>query len=255
MWRLLLEAVRAQQPAGRGWLSSSACSITAACDLRKLSLSRVQDVKLPQLRRNGDTQQGEPNELWGELHLRSARPDAGKQWTDDGTDRDHRGLKRRAEGESRTVLCPPALTALLREHLRDFGSAPLFRGIEGRPIATITYRRAWDRARATALTAEGYRSPLARRPYDLRHACLSTWLNGEWPQRRSPNGPATAWDPAPRLRQVPRRSARDRQAPDHRRPRRNSATRHVATSSCLRQASESADVSASATTVSPLGVL
>ena len=21
-------------------------------------------------------------------------------------------------------------------------------------------------------------SPLARRPYDLRHACLSTWLNG-----------------------------------------------------------------------------
>jgi len=22
------------------------------------------------------------------------------------------------------------------------------------------------------------RSPLARRPYDLRHACLSTWLNG-----------------------------------------------------------------------------
>ena len=30
----------------------------------------------------------------------------------------------------------------------------------------------------TALTDEEYRSALARRPYDLRHACLSTWLNG-----------------------------------------------------------------------------
>ncbi len=29
-----------------------------------------------------------------------------------------------------------------------------------------------------ALTDEEYQSPLARRPYDLRHACLSTWLNG-----------------------------------------------------------------------------
>ena len=92
-----------------------------------------------------------------------------------------RGLKHRAEGESRPVPCPPALTTLLRDHLTEFAGAPadpLFRGVQGRPIATITYRRAWDRAREAALTAEDYRSPLARRPYDLRHACLSTWLNG-----------------------------------------------------------------------------
>src|SRR5258708_5594398 len=57
-------------------------------------------------------------------------------------------------------------------------AGPLFQGIQGRPLATITYRRAWDRARKTALTDEEYRSQLARRPYDLRHACLSTWLNG-----------------------------------------------------------------------------
>jgi integrase len=54
----------------------------------------------------------------------------------------------------------------------------LFRGVQGRPLATITYRRAWDKARLTALTDDEYRSTLARRPYDLRHACLSTWLNG-----------------------------------------------------------------------------
>ena len=142
---------------------------------------RVQDVKIPQLGTDGNTQRDELDDLWGELHLQSASPDAGKQWTDDGTDRDHRGLKHRAEGESRTVPCPPALVTLLREHLDRFGGTadgPLFRGVQGRPIATITYRRAWNRARETALTAESYRSPLARRPYDLRHACLSTWPNG-----------------------------------------------------------------------------
>ena len=33
-------------------------------------------------------------------------------------------------------------------------------------------------ARQAALTPAEQASPLARRPYDLRHACLSTWLNG-----------------------------------------------------------------------------
>ena len=32
-----------------------------------------------------------------------------------------------------------------------------------------------------ALTPEGATSPLARRPYDLRHAAVSTWLNGGVP--------------------------------------------------------------------------
>ncbi len=77
--------------------------------------------------------------------------------------------------------CPPDLVTLLREHLDKFVSdpaGPLFVGVQGRPLATITYRRAWNAARLAGLTAEQYRSALARRPYDLRHACLSTWLNG-----------------------------------------------------------------------------
>jgi integrase len=48
-------------------------------------------------------------------------------------------------------------------------------------LPTITYRRAWTAARKAALTAEEQKSPLGRRPYDLRHACLSTWLNGGVP--------------------------------------------------------------------------
>jgi integrase len=82
------------------------------------------------------------------------------------------------------VPCPPDLVTLLRKHVDQFGGdpgAPLFLGVQGRPLATITYRRAWDDARRAALTAEEYRSSLARRPYDLRHACLSTWLNGGVP--------------------------------------------------------------------------
>ena len=98
-----------------------------------------------------------------------------------GAGRDSRGLKHRAEGESRRVPCPPPLVRLLHEHLTRFGGQPdqlVFRGVQGSPLATITYRRAWDKARRSALTEHEYQSALARRPYDLRHACLSTWLNG-----------------------------------------------------------------------------
>jgi hypothetical protein len=45
-------------------------------------------------------------------------------------------------------------------------------------LASITYRRAWGKARRTALTPAEYALPLARRVYELRHACVSTWLNG-----------------------------------------------------------------------------
>ena len=82
-----------------------------------------------------------------------------------------RGLKHRAEGESRRVPCPPALTKLLREHLAEFGgepAEPLFRGVQGRPLATITYRRAWDKARASS--ADGRGIPLAAGSPALRPA-------------------------------------------------------------------------------------
>ena len=47
-----------------------------------------------------------------------------------------------------------------------------------RELASITYRWAWDKARASPLTPVEYASPLACRVYDQRHACGSTWLNG-----------------------------------------------------------------------------
>ena len=75
----------------------------------------------------------------------------------------------------------PELARLLRDHLAQFGTPPdgrLLSGVPGGELATVTYRRAWIRARQDALTSAEQASPLARRPDDLRHACLSTWLNG-----------------------------------------------------------------------------
>jgi integrase len=118
---------------------------------------------------------------WGELHLRSATPDAGREWTDDDRPRERRQLKHRAEGDTRIVPTHPELTRLLREHLATFDPAAdgrLFAGVRGGDLPTVTYRRAWAKARQTALSPAEQASPLARRPYDLRHACLSTWLNG-----------------------------------------------------------------------------
>lgn len=76
---------------------------------------------------------------------------------------------------------PPPQVRLFRTHLHQYVTFPdghVFRGVKGGLLATVTYRRAWDRARKAAFDAGEYVSPQARRPYDLRHACLSTWLNG-----------------------------------------------------------------------------
>ncbi len=139
----------------------------------------VDDIVLPSRSGNEDSQAGLDD--WGGLHLRSATPDAGGEWTDDGSRRERRQLKHRAEGDSRIVPTHPDLTTFLRDHLARFGTASdgrLFSGVRGGELPTITYRRAWIKARRDALSATEQASPLARRPYDLRHACLSTWLNG-----------------------------------------------------------------------------
>jgi len=101
-----------------------------------------------------------------------------------GARREERQLKHRAKGETRSVPCPPALTALLHKHLTDFGTTAdglLFRGIRNGQLSESTYCRVWRRARTVALTEAERRSPLAARPYDLRHAAVSTWLNAGVP--------------------------------------------------------------------------
>jgi integrase len=78
------------------------------------------------------------------------------------------------------VPCVPELAEILPEHLEVSGTGSdgrIFHGVEGGILSSSTIRRTWDDARKTALSEDEYGSPLAKRPYDLRHACLSAWLN------------------------------------------------------------------------------
>jgi integrase len=126
-----------------------------------------------------------PTEGWGELVFEESCPSVGTAWSDAGTRRETRQLKHRAKGETRSAPCPPELTHLLHQHLERHGTdaeGRLFRGVRGgRPLEESTYHRVWRKARASALSTEELASPLARRPYDLRHAAVSTWLNAGVP--------------------------------------------------------------------------
>ncbi|GHD40942.1 integrase [Streptomyces galbus] len=121
-----------------------------------------------------------PETGWGTLLLNRTRPSVGKQWTDSGETHDDRGLKNRPAEEVRLVPVPPQLVTLLREHLDTFGTAEdgrLFTNERGGVVGSSTYYRVWQEARALALPPAAVASPLAARPYDLRHSALSTWLN------------------------------------------------------------------------------
>ncbi|WP_018683659.1 tyrosine-type recombinase/integrase [Actinokineospora enzanensis] len=128
-----------------------------------------------------------PKEGWGELLLSDTAPIAGAAWTDTGERRDRRHLKHRAAHEVRVAQSPPVLTGILNEHVERFGYAGdgrLFRGLDGGQVAESTIARVYDKARKVALTEEEYRSPLAKRPYDLRHAFVSTCLMAGVPPRQ-----------------------------------------------------------------------
>lgn len=111
---------------------------------------------------------------------------------------ENRGLKHRGRQDIRLVPAHPELVAALRRHINQFQL-----GVDGRLLVTRTARRgipiappyvnpvamgsiyrAWHRAREAALTDREVASLLARRPYDLRHACVSTWLNAGVPPAR-----------------------------------------------------------------------
>ncbi|MGW3363622.1 tyrosine-type recombinase/integrase [Streptosporangium canum] len=122
-----------------------------------------------------------PAEGWGELILEKANPAPGAAWSNSGQRRDPGPLKHREEGETRVIPCPPELTRLLNDHLATQGAAAdgrLFWAFQSESdLYESTYLRIWRGARKAVLTPEEFTSSLAKRPYDLRHAAVSTWLN------------------------------------------------------------------------------
>lgn len=123
---------------------------------------------------------------WGTIYLERATPEAGSRWTTSGSQHDERSLKHRADDEARPVPCPPALTVMLNEHLevlgtRDGGRLFWAESDSRKPVSTTTYSKIWSLARNATLTSSQVSSPLAKRPYDLRHAAVSTWLHAGVP--------------------------------------------------------------------------
>ncbi len=170
--RALLDGVREQGRVGRRLVAFYGCLYYAGMRPEEAAFLNKSHLAIP-------------DEGWGEFHLDGADPYAGKEWTDTGRSRDRRQLKQRERGESRTAPCPPELTALIQAHLAEFGTTPdgrLFVGDRNHDeLPKLTVVRVWSRAREAAFVPEVVASPLAKRPYDLRHAAVSTWLNGGVP--------------------------------------------------------------------------
>lgn len=54
----------------------------------------------------------------------------------------------------------------------------IFQNERGDVLGTSSYWRVWQKARPIGLPPDKAASPLGRRPYDLRHTCLTNWPRG-----------------------------------------------------------------------------
>jgi integrase len=150
-----------------GWASRAAKRVRAGLRPAEAVALREIDCELP-------------GKGWGRLILAKTLPVTAKRWTDSGNRHDPRGLKQRDANAVRNVPIPPWLVEILQAHIKDFSVADddrLFRNERGGIVGSTTFSRAWEEARRFAFTPVQAESPLAGRPYDLRHAALTTWLN------------------------------------------------------------------------------
>ncbi|MGH2395255.1 MAG: tyrosine-type recombinase/integrase, partial [Candidatus Limnocylindria bacterium] len=140
--RSLLSAVRDQPRRGEYLMAFFGCLYYAGMRPAEVVALRAGDCELPA---SG----------WGRLQLARSEPWAGQEWTDNGEARDHRALKRRASNAIRIVPIPAELVRLLRTHPETFGTGEagqVFSNERGGPFNEASARRAWARARLSALT-------------------------------------------------------------------------------------------------------
>jgi integrase len=156
---------------GQRLMAPYACTYYAALRPGEAVALRQQDCYLP------DTG-------WGRLTLEKSRPEVNRRWTDTASAHGERSLKHRPSQETPRVSIPPELVRILREHTATFGIAPdgrIFSSDRGHVIASTAISDVWAEARTRALMPHQVASPLAGRPYDLRHAAVSLWLNAGVP--------------------------------------------------------------------------
>jgi integrase len=170
--RRLLVAVGQQGQRGERMVAFFGCIYYAA-----LRPEEVVDLRL-------DNLVSLPDQGWGELILTNSEPRSGTWWTDSGSARQRHELKHRPRGETRPVPVHPELVALLSEHLKKYPPGPdgrIFTGPRGGIFNDRAYLKVFHKARTGAFIGQEEASLLARRPYDLRHAAVSTWLNAGVP--------------------------------------------------------------------------
>jgi integrase len=159
---------------GQRLMAFYACMYFVALRPAEAVALRVQDCYLP-------------SSGWGRLTLEKSRPEVNRRWTDTASSHDERGLKHRPVTETRRVPIPAELVTILRLHIDTFGTASddrVFGSDRGGPVASTAISDVWAEARTLALTPAQVASPLARRPYDLRHAAVSLWLSAGVPPAR-----------------------------------------------------------------------
>ena len=84
---------------------------------------------------------------------------------------ERRGLKGRAQGDTRLVMVHPALIAMLHTVIDQYDLQPgdlLFPGEGGGMLAGSGFRRVWSKARKAVLPEHEYSSPVGKRVHDLR---------------------------------------------------------------------------------------
>lgn len=156
---------------GQRLMALFACMYFAALRPAEAVALRRQDCTLPETG-------------WGYLTLERSRPEVTRRWTDTGSAHSERALKHRPVQETRRVPIPPELVAILREHIDTFGVSDdgrIFGSDRGHVVASTAISDVWAEARTLALLPHQVASPLAGRPYDLRHAAVSLWLNAGVP--------------------------------------------------------------------------
>lgn len=183
--RALIKAIADDGPSGERLVALFGSMLYCGLRPEEAVETRKDYIVLPPLVQNvqtGEWEEPPEDEDWGELYVGPVSPEVARDWTDDGDNRDSRDRpKHRAEGEKRgPIPIPPVQVRLYRAHLAKFGTGSdgrLFSGMKADRVPGVTIRKVLKRARAKVLTDAERATPLAQRPYDLRHTCLSTHLN------------------------------------------------------------------------------
>ncbi|WP_432129553.1 hypothetical protein [Streptomyces sp. bgisy082] len=180
--RKLIDAVGEQGVRGRHLKAFFGCIYYAAPRPGEAVTLRASDFTLPE-------------EGWGEVVLSSSSARVGSGWTDSGESYDSRGLKKRARRATREVPIPPVLVRLIRDHIKEFGTAEdgrLFRAVRNGGLLTKEYGDIWKAAREVVLTPMSLRRLWPRSlTASAPPASPSGWSPAS-PRPKSPAAPATA---------------------------------------------------------------